>query len=138
MAALGARLTNGDSYWFCGGSFIGQRLVLTAAHCIPELGAGYSLDLVRLGGHDLSQDTEVGAVDYRVERIVIHPLYSTGRIHTNDIAILVLDTPGKADEDDDDDDDSTDNDNNNDILFLNLQLKKTQFLYQWFHQVLPH
>jgi len=49
---------------------------------------------VRLGGHDLSQDTEVGAVDYRVERILIHPLYSTGRIHTNDIAILVLDTPG--------------------------------------------
>ena len=79
MAALGARLTNGDNYWFCGGSFIGQRLVLTAAHCIPELGAGYSLDLVRLGAHDLSQDTEVGAVDYRVERIVIHPLYSTGR-----------------------------------------------------------
>ena len=68
MAALGARLTNGDNYWFCGGSFIGQRLVLTAAHCIPELGAGYSLDLVRLGAHDLSQDTEVGAVDYRVER----------------------------------------------------------------------
>merc|ERR1712183_1170121 len=94
MAALGTRLAAGGKYWFCGGSFIGQRLVLTAAHCIPQAGDSYSLDLVRLGAHNLSQDTEAGAVDYRVERIFLHPLYSTGRNHTNDIAILVLDTPG--------------------------------------------
>ena len=68
--------------------------MLTAAHCIPEAG-DLDLEVVRLGGHDLSRQEEVGAVDYGVERVFIHPLYSSAEKHINDIAILVLDTPGE-------------------------------------------
>ena len=70
--------------------------MLTAAHCIPEPGDPRHLELVRLGGHDLSQQREVGAVDYGVERVFIHPLYSPAEKQINDIAILVLDTPGES------------------------------------------
>ena len=70
--------------------------MLTAAHCIPEAGEPRQLDLVRLGGHDLSQAEEVGAVDYGVERVFIHPLFSPAAPHLHDIAIIVLDTPGES------------------------------------------
>merc|ERR1711874_66431 len=95
MAALGQKappLPAGVD-WFCGGAYIGERLVLTAAHCIPEAASPRKLDLVRLGGHDLSLEHEVGAVDYGVERIFIHPSFSPATPHLNDIAILVLDHP---------------------------------------------
>ena len=42
--------------------FVGERLVLTAAHCIPEAATPRKLDLVRLGGHDLSLEYEVNKI----------------------------------------------------------------------------
>ena len=68
--------------------------MLTAAHCIPPPNVPWKLDLVRLGGHDRSLAEEVGAVDYGVERVFIHPDFSPAAPHLNDIAIIVLDTPG--------------------------------------------
>ena len=68
--------------------------MLTAAHCVPTPGTGISLDLVRLGAHNLALDTELTADDYRVRSVIVHPDYDdTGLIPLNDIAILVLDTP---------------------------------------------
>ena len=95
MAALGssspssARVT-----WFCGGSYLGGNLVLTAAHCVPSPSSGLALDKVRLGAHNLAIETEIAADDYRVRSVIRHPEYDdTGVIPLNDIAILVLDTP---------------------------------------------
>jgi len=93
MAALGSDPSSGLR-WFCGGSYLGGNLVLTAAHCVPSPGSGLSLDLVRLGAHNLALDTEVTADDYRVRSVILHPDYDdSGLIPLNDIAILVLDTP---------------------------------------------
>ena len=92
MAALGSREPDGSLYWFCGGSYIGQNLVLTAAHCIPDTVSGLSLDVVRLGAHDLSQEEEA-AQDWRVKEVVIHPQYNSEEsLSPHDIAILALDT----------------------------------------------
>ena len=38
MAALGSKTAEGSVTWFCGGSYIGNNLILTAAHCIPTSG----------------------------------------------------------------------------------------------------
>ena len=38
MAALGSRTEEGSVSWFCGGSYIGRDLILTAAHCVPRAG----------------------------------------------------------------------------------------------------
>jgi len=95
MAALGSRDPDtGRVTWFCGGSYLGGNLVLTAAHCVPAPSSGLSLDLVRLGAHNLAIENEVTADDYRVRSVIKHPDYDdTGVIPLNDIAILVLDTP---------------------------------------------
>lgn len=92
MAALGSRQPDGSLLWFCGGSYIGHNLVLTAAHCIPAQGSGLSLDLVRLGAHDLSLEEEA-AEDWRVKEVVIHPEYSEESLPLHDIALLSLSSP---------------------------------------------
>ena len=95
MAALGSSdPDSGRVTWFCGGSYLGGNLVLTAAHCVPAPGSGLSLDLVRLGAHNLALETEASAEDYRVRSVISHPDYDdSGVIPLNDIAILALDTP---------------------------------------------
>jgi len=91
MAALGSTTSVDGVYnWFCGGSYIGGNLILTAAHCVPSPGSGFSLDIVRLGAHDLSLNNELAADDYRVKNVIIHPEYVSAPEH--DIAIIVLKT----------------------------------------------
>jgi len=98
MAALGSQLPQTESNpkydWFCGGSYMGGNLILTAAHCIPTPGQGISLDIVRLGAHNLGfSRKEETADDYRIQSVVVHPGYnSSALVPVNDIAIIVLQT----------------------------------------------
>ena len=93
MAALGSTTSEDGVYnWFCSGSYIGGNLILTAAHCVPSPGSGFSLDIVRLGAHDLSLNNELAADDYRVKDVIVHPDYVSAPEH--DIAIIVLKTGG--------------------------------------------
>ncbi|MGH9243886.1 MAG: serine protease [Acidimicrobiales bacterium] len=80
-------LVHGGQY--CGGSLLGADVVVTAAHCLEDLGAG-----------DLS--IEAGSVRHHgpdaqrrnVARVVVHEGYDPVLVE-NDIALLVLDAPVK-------------------------------------------
>lgn len=78
---------------WCGGSYIGNGYVLTAAHCVDTAS---TLDLsVRIGAH-----TENGSdgVIARVSKIYIHPFYEIlgDEKSVNDIALLQLETIPKG------------------------------------------
>ncbi|XP_055334953.1 trypsin-2-like [Paramacrobiotus metropolitanus] len=77
--------------WGCGGVIIGERWILTAAHCVHsatdekqafEAGAL----LVRAGQHDTTV-AEKHAVDYAISTILPHPNY-TSATFADDIALL--------------------------------------------------
>jgi secreted trypsin-like serine protease len=74
-----AALLNSNGSWFCGGSLIAQKWVVTAAHCSGNAAS------VRLGSVDRASGGQV----IRVKRRIIHPGYGP---NANDIALLELES----------------------------------------------
>ncbi|XP_075545266.1 clotting factor B-like [Dermacentor variabilis] len=80
------------NYW-CGGTLITSRVVLSAAHCFV-----YSLNdtkyIARVGGVNISDVSNTTFVQRNVASVHLHPEYND-RHHYNDVALLLLDLPAR-------------------------------------------
>ena len=90
MAAIADRQT---SSYFCGGTAIASRWILTAAHCLVGPDGGEiepTALMVTVGALKLSE-AELGQ-DFYVRSVLVHEDYDPGS-QANDIALLELDRP---------------------------------------------
>lgn len=80
------------NYW-CGGTLITSRVVLSAAHCFA-----YSLNgtkyIARIGGVNISDTSNSTFVQRNVASVLVHPEYNDRR-HYNDVALLLLDVQAR-------------------------------------------
>ncbi|KDR22461.1 serine protease gd-like isoform X2 [Zootermopsis nevadensis] len=80
-----------DIVYTCGGSLVGAKTIITAAHCVTKGGEMLAtLDLiVYLGRYDLRNRREEGSQENDVAKIFVHPSFNTDNYQA-DLAMIVL------------------------------------------------
>ena len=92
---MAAVLDTDTGGFLCGGSLVGEKVVLTAAHCVA--GRAPASLTVRLGEWDASTTTEsIAHQDIRVHTVLIHPNYYPPGVFY-DLALLGLEEAADTD-----------------------------------------
>ncbi|CAG7722895.1 unnamed protein product [Allacma fusca] len=98
MVRIGYRNTETNEIeFYCSGTVISRRYILTAAHCSEEIDPEYIPEIIRVGEHNTTTDrdcSEYGcseAQDYLIEEISAHPAYSPDD-KFNDIGLIRVST----------------------------------------------
>lgn len=91
IAALGYRtFENPETAWHCGGTIISDKYILTAAHCLKPKHPEFILHKVKLGGNDLTNDSD--GFEISIDTVIPHPNYTFTKSN-NDIGLIKLKQP---------------------------------------------
>ncbi len=82
VALLAAEVSTPNKGFFCGGSFIGGRWIVTAAHCVDRGTQAQHVDVLVN-----TQELSSGGQRMKLSRIAVHPRWNP-ETNDNDIALL--------------------------------------------------